>query len=36
MEDCEWHGLPFHGGCEVVVELAVSRVEEKLAIKRVL
>jgi hypothetical protein len=27
-------GLPLHGSCEVVVELAISRVEEKLSIRR--
>jgi hypothetical protein len=27
-------GLPLHGRCEVVVELAISRVEEKLTIIR--
>jgi hypothetical protein len=27
-------GLPLRGSCEVVVELAISRVEEKLTIRR--
>jgi hypothetical protein len=27
-------GLPLHESCEVVVELAISRVEEKLTIRR--
>jgi hypothetical protein len=27
-------GLPLHGSCEVVVELAISGVEEKLTIRR--
>jgi hypothetical protein len=28
------HGLSLRGSCEVVVELAISRVEEKLTIRR--
>jgi hypothetical protein len=36
VKDYEWPGLLLRGGCEVVVELAVYGVEEKLAIRRVL
>ena len=36
MEDCEEARLLLHGACEVVVELAISGVEEELAIRKCL